>query len=151
MTSLSFTPGGTRPQKRTFLDNRIKFILPVTRPSCCQTGVRAVNNSCGKENNQLNISKPTTKQQPGITCVCILLPECHQWKPAVHTAAVMLRTPPRRRPITGKLATSTSHIRRTILRTPPVTRQSAASSARRPHAAGHSHYVVISRAMDASL
>jgi len=27
-------------------------------------------------------------------CVCSLLPECHQWKPAFQTAAVMLRTPP---------------------------------------------------------
>jgi len=27
-------------------------------------------------------------------CVRFLLPECHQWKPAVQTAAVMLRTPP---------------------------------------------------------
>jgi len=52
---------------------------------------------------------------------------------------------PRRRPITGEPATPTSHIRRAILRTPPVTRQSAASSARRPRPAGRSHYVVISR------
>ena len=27
-------------------------------------------------------------------CVRFLLPECHLWKPAVQTAAVMLRTPP---------------------------------------------------------
>ena len=27
-------------------------------------------------------------------CIRFLLPECHQWKPAVQTAAVMLRTPP---------------------------------------------------------
>ena len=27
-------------------------------------------------------------------CVRVLLPERHQWKPAVQTAAVMLRTPP---------------------------------------------------------
>ena len=27
-------------------------------------------------------------------CVRIMLPERHQWKPAVQTAAVMLRTPP---------------------------------------------------------
>ena len=53
-------------------------------------------------------------------CVRFLLPERHQWKPAVQTAAVMLRTA-------------------------PVTRQSAASSARRPRPAGRSHYVVISR------
>ena len=53
-------------------------------------------------------------------CVRFLLPERHQWKPAVQAAAVMLRTP-------------------------PVTRQSAASSALRPRPAGRSHYVVISR------
>ena len=53
-------------------------------------------------------------------CVRFLLPEPHQWKPAVQTAAVMLRTP-------------------------AVTRQSAASSARKPRPAGRSHYVVISR------
>ena len=38
---------------------------------------------------------------------------------------------PSRRPVTGQPATPTSHIRRAILRTPPVTRQSPASSARR--------------------
>jgi len=52
---------------------------------------------------------------------------------------------PHRRPITGEPATPTSHIRRAILRTHPVTRQSAASSARRPRPAGRSRYVVISR------
>jgi len=52
---------------------------------------------------------------------------------------------PRRRPITGEPATPTSHIRRTILRTPLVTRKSPASSACRPRPAGSSHYVVISR------
>ena len=52
---------------------------------------------------------------------------------------------PRRRPITGEPATLSSHIPRAILRTPPVTRQSAASSARRPRPAGRSHYVAISR------
>jgi len=51
----------------------------------------------------------------------------------------------RRRPVTGEPATPTSHIRRAILRRPPVTRQSPASSARRARPAGRSHYVVISR------
>ena len=77
-------------------------------------------------------------------CIHFLLPEHHQRKPAVQAAVVMLRTPPGRWPITGEQATPTSHIRRAILRTPPVTRQSAASSARRPRPAGRSHYVVIS-------
>jgi len=70
------------------------------------------------------------------------------------TAPVEARSPdcrsnvenaPRRQPISGEPATPTSHIWRTILRTPPVTRQSPASSARRPRPAGRSHYVVISR------
>ena len=42
---------------------------------------------------------------------------------------------PRRRSITGEPATATSHIRRAILRTPPVTRQSPASSASTPRRA----------------
>ena len=79
-------------------------------------------------------------------CVRVMLPERHQWKSAVQTAAVMLRTPPpRQRSITGEPATPTSHIRRAILRTPPVTRQSPASSTRRPRPDSRSHYVVISR------
>ena len=63
-------------------------------------------------------------------CVRVMLPERHQWKPAVHAAAVMLRTPlPRRRPVTGQPATPTSYIRRATLRTlrhPPVTGQQRA-------------------------
>jgi len=62
--------------------------------------------------------------------VRVMLPERHQWNPAVQATAVMLRTPPRRRPVTGQPATPISHIRRTILRKPAVTRQSPASSAR---------------------
>ena len=53
-------------------------------------------------------------------CVRVMSPERHHWKPAVQAAAVMLRTP-------------------------TVTRQSLASSARRPRPDGRSHYVVISR------
>jgi len=36
-------------------------------------------------------------------CVRVMLPECHQWKPAVQAAVVMLRTPPvtRQSPATG--------------------------------------------------
>ena len=52
-------------------------------------------------------------------CVLVVLPESHQWKPAVQAAAVMLRTPPCRRPVTGQPATRASHIRRAILKTPP--------------------------------
>jgi len=36
-----------------------------------------------------------------------MLPERHQWKPAVQAAAVMLRTPPGRRPVTGQLRAQT--------------------------------------------
>ena len=51
-------------------------------------------------------------------CVRLLLPERHQWKPAVQAAAVMLRTPP----------STASH-----------------RPAARAHTAERSHYVVISR------
>jgi len=53
-------------------------------------------------------------------CVRVVSPERHQWKPAVQATSVTLRTPsPRRWPVSGHPATPTSHIRRTILRTPP--------------------------------
>ena len=51
-------------------------------------------------------------------CVRVMLPERHQWKPAVQAAAVMLRTPPS-----------------------PASHRPAA----RAHPAERSHYVVISR------
>jgi len=78
-------------------------------------------------------------------CVRFLLPECHQWKPAVQTAAVMLRTPPvggrspagRPRPLPGCGAR--------FLGRPPVACRSPAGGARRPCPASRSHYVVISR------
>jgi len=72
-------------------------------------------------------------------CVRVTLPERYQWKPAVQAATVMLRTPPRRRPVTGQPATPTSHILRAILRTPPRHPPAA-----RAHPAERSHYVVIS-------
>jgi len=77
-------------------------------------------------------------------CVRFLLPELHQWKPAVQTAAAMLRMPP----------STANHRRASHAHFPytphnfeiaPVTRQSAARSARRPRPASRSHYVVISR------
>jgi len=78
-------------------------------------------------------------------CVLVVLPESHQWKPAVQAAAVMLRTPPCRRPVTGQPATRASHIRRGILRTPP--RHPPVTGQQRAHTPpdGRSHYVVISR------
>jgi len=71
-----------------------------------------------------------------------MLPERHQWKPAVQAASVMLRTPPRR-PVTSKPVTPTSHIRRAILRTLPS--PAGHRPAARSDPAERSHYVVISR------
>ena len=78
-------------------------------------------------------------------CIRFLLPERHQRKPAVQAAAVMLRTPPstdNHRPASHAHLPYTA---RNFENAPPITRQSAASSARRPRPAGRSHYVVISR------
>ena len=83
-------------------------------------------------------------------CVRVLLPERHQWKPAVQAAAVMLKNAPRRRPITGEPATPTSHIRRAILRTPPSPasqRPAARADPAQPAVRTMSSY----RGMDASL
>ena len=52
---------------------------------------------------------------------------------------------PRRRLVMGKPATATSRIRCAILRMPPVTRQSPASSVHRPRPDHRSPYLVISR------
>jgi len=77
-------------------------------------------------------------------CIRFLLRECHQRKPAVQAAAVMLRTPPS---TANHRRANHAHFPYTAhnFENAPVTRQSAASSARRPRPAGHSHYVVISR------
>ena len=82
-------------------------------------------------------------------CLRFLLPERHQWKPAVQTAAVMLRTPPvggrspagrpRPLPVCGA---------RFGGRPPsPAGRRLAtrADPANGRHAAGRSHYAVVSR------
>jgi len=55
-------------------------------------------------------------------CVRIMSPERHQWKPWVQAAAVMLRTSPRRRPVTGQPATW--HLRYTArnFENAPITR-----------------------------
>ena len=97
--------------------------------------------------HQLEISTNKTRHRASTSmysltfCICVMLPECHQWKHAVQPAVVMLRMPP----VDGQPATPISHIRRAILRTSPVARQSPASSARRTRPDGRSHYVVISR------
>jgi len=77
-------------------------------------------------------------------CVRFLLPERYQRKPAVQAAAVMLRTTPA---TANHRRASHAHFPYTArnFENATVTRQSAASSARRPHPAGRSHYVVISR------
>ena len=74
-------------------------------------------------------------------CIRFLLPERHQWKCAVQTAAVMLRRPP----VGGRSLAGRP-------RPLPVCgaqfwgpRRPPASGARRPRPAGRSHYVVISR------
>jgi len=52
-----------------------------------------------------------------------MLPERRQWKPAVQTAAVMLRMPPpRRRPITGQPATPNFPYMARNFENAPVTR-----------------------------
>jgi len=60
-------------------------------------------------------------------CIRVMLPERHQWKPAVQAAAVMLRMPP----VDGQSPASQPH----NFENAPVTRQSATSSTRRPRRA----------------
>jgi len=52
---------------------------------------------------------------------------------------------PRRRPVAGGPAASASCMRRAVLGARPDAHRSPAGGARRPHPAGRSHYVVISR------
>ena len=68
-------------------------------------------------------------------CVRVMLPERHQWKPTVQAATVMLKTPP---PSTASHQPA-SHAHFPYMsrnfENAPVTRQSQASSARRPRRA----------------
>ena len=97
-------------------------------PSLIEIGSKTAEKISAQTDKQTNKQTDTTKTRHRTStsmysltfCVRALLPERYKWKPAVQATAVMLRTP-------------------------PVTRQSPASSARRPRAAGRSHYVVISR------
>ena len=77
-------------------------------------------------------------------CICVMLPECHQWKPTVQAAAVMLRTPPPPPSTASHQQASHAHFPYTArnFENAPVTRQLLASSARRPRPAGRSHYAV---------
>jgi len=82
-------------------------------------------------------------------CVRFLLPERHQWKPAVQTAAVMLRTPPRR-PVAGRPAAPASRMRHAVLGAPPSPagrRLAARADPAQPAVRTMSSY----RGMDASL
>jgi len=94
----------------------------------------------------LGIERVQTRMYSLTFCVRVMLPERHQWKPAVQTAAVMLRTPPS---TASHRQASHAHFpytaRNYFENAPPVTRQSPASSTRRPYPDGRSHYVVISR------
>jgi len=74
-------------------------------------------------------------------CVRVMLPERHHWKPAVQAAAVMLTTPPRRRPVSSH-ARFPYTARNFENATPsPAGHRPVA----RTHPAERSHYVVISR------
>jgi len=94
--------------------------------------------------NRLTRHRASTSMYSLTFCVRFLLPERHQRKPAVQVAAVMLRTPPS---TANHRRASHAHVPYTArnFANAPVTRQSAASSTRRPRPAGRSHYVVISR------
>jgi len=84
-------------------------------------------------------SRESGTAAPPLFGPCLLWPR----SPISDTAELLLYVI---RDMHNKPAMPTSHIRRTIFRTPPpVTRQSAASSALRPGPAGCSHYVIISR------
>jgi len=80
-------------------------------------------------------------------CVRFLLSERHQWKPAVQTAAVMLRTPPRRRPVAGGPAAPASRMRRTVLGAPADRQPVACADPAQPAIRTMSSY----HGMDASL
>ena len=73
-----------------------------------------------------------------------MLPERQQWKPAVQTAAVMLRTPPSAAGPQRAGRARFPYAARGFV-APPVARRLPAGSSRRPRPAGRSHYVVISR------
>ena len=104
---------------------------------------------CGRAQNHTDTTRLVITRHTASTsmysltfCVRFLLPERHKWKPAVQTAAVMLRTPP----VGGRSPTAPAfRMRRAVLGAPPVARRSLAGGARRPRPDGRSHYVVISR------
>jgi len=79
-------------------------------------------------------------------CVHIMLPEGHQWKPAVQAAAVMLRTPPSPLPVNGQLPASQP--RPLPIYAVQFWERAPSPASHRPAVrtdpAEHSHYVVIS-------
>jgi len=62
----------------------------VTKPRCCTLSIMLQQQSV----TQHHPSTTTTTRHTASTSMYVMLPERHQWKPAVQTAAVMLRTPP---------------------------------------------------------
>jgi len=58
--------------------------------------VRFVLSGPGRENGEKGNTRHTasTSMYSLTFCVRVMLPERHQWNPAVQTAAVILRTPP---------------------------------------------------------
>jgi len=76
-------------------------------------------------------------------CVCFLLPERHQWKPAVQTAAAMLRTPPPS--AAGRWRAGHARFPHAARGFGGAPRRPLVAGARRPRPAGRSHYAVISR------
>ena len=114
--------------------------------SCCTAvGVVDTITAAASKQRQIFTRHTASTSMYSITfCVHVMSPERHHWKPAVQSAAAMLRMPPPRRgPVTGQPATPASHIRRTILRTPPS--PASHRPAARTHPAERSDYVVISR------
>ena len=72
-----------------------------------------------------------------------VMPERHQWKPAVQAAAVMLRTPPSTASYRPASHARLPYTARNFENAPPL--PAGHQPAARAHPAERSHYVVISR------
>ena len=82
--------------------------------------------------NKITRHRASTSMYSLTFCVRFLLPERHQWKPEVQTAAVMLRTPP----VAGGPAAPSSPMRRVVLGA-PAGRRRAQTPPSRPFAPCH--------------
>ena len=60
----------------------------------CELSRRQSSTILSSRNNKTTRHRASTSRYSLTFCVRFLLPERHQWKPAVQTTAVMLRTPP---------------------------------------------------------